>query len=203
MLATTALWSVPLIAYHDPVGCTIGFNGVIMAMSSASKGCITLLGSAILLVLFVKGVGTIARWAGRTAGPKPTPAPTMTAAEIIREQARQRDAAWRKEKLREVIARQRAEAARERRAAEAAWLETPAGLVWRDHRDWSREDCRLIADGKLHLGFTEEQCVAAWGQPDSARRSINPGNTTALLCYGQFCKSALYFVDGRLLRIEQ
>ncbi len=174
-----------------------------MAIPNATKGCLTLLGGAVLLGLFVQGVGTIARWVGRTTGPKPTPAPTMTAAEVVREQARQRDAAWRKEKLREVIARQKTEAAREREAEDAAWLKTQAGLVWQGHQDWSREDCRLIAYGELRFGFSEEQCIAAWGKPDGIRRSADPGHTTTLLCYGDFCKRALYFVDGRLLRIDQ
>lgn len=172
-------------------------------MSVAKKGCLAFLGACVLLGVFLATVQVIGSWAHRTFGPKPTPVPTKTTAEIAGEEKRQRDAAWRKEKLRQVIARQRAEAARQREEEETAWLETRAGKVWKEHRDWDRNDCQVIAKRRVRLGFTEEQCRAAWGAPDDVRRSIEPGHTTTLLCYGDFCQRSLYFVDDRLLRIEQ
>jgi hypothetical protein len=127
----------------------------------------------------------------------------MTLEPASQDVQRQRNAAWRKEKLRQVIARQEAEATRRREAEETAWLKTRAGQVWQEHQDWDRNDCQLIANRSVRLGLTEEQCRAAWGAPEDVRRSVEPGHTTTLLCYGQFCRRSLYFVDDRLLRIEQ
>ncbi len=174
-----------------------------MAMSNTSKGCLGLLGLSIILVVAMVGIGRLVTWGQQRLGPRSTPVPTMTPEQVAQDAQRVRDAAWRKEKLREVIARQEAEAARERDAEEAAWMRTPAGRVWREHQDWSRGDCWLIATRQVRLGFSEDQCRAAWGPPDNTRRSVDPGHTTTLLCYAEFCRRALYLLDGQLVRIEQ
>jgi hypothetical protein len=165
-----------------------------MPMSDGKKWFLAFLGACVLLVLFVVAMHGVGSREYRRSKPS---------AEATRDRTQQREAAEFMERARQSVARREAEAARERDAEEAAWLETAAGGIWQEHQDWTRDVCRLIATRQVRLGFSEQQCIAAWGQPDGTRRSINPGNTTTLLCYGDFCKRALYFVDDRLLRIEQ
>ena len=174
-----------------------------MALSDRAKGCLGLLGLSVVFVVLLVAILRFASWRQQSLSPKPAPTPTLTPEQLQQSARRQRETIDRKEKLRQVIARQEAEAAHQRQAEEAAWLKTRAGQVWKEHRDWDRNDCQVIAKRRVRLGLTEEQCRAAWGAPDHVRRSIEPGHTTTLLCYGDFCQRSLYFVDDRLLRIEQ
>lgn len=173
-----------------------------MALSTVSKGCIGIVGALFLLPFLMIAVEEGGSWAHRTFGPRPTPAPTKTAVEIAREQVRQRDAAERKEKLRQVIARQEAEAARKREATEAAWLRTSAGRLWKKHKDWDRAECETIAQGKVHIGMTMDQARAAWGNPESVHNTTYALGVTSQWCYGEYCQSALYFDNGTLTTIQ-
>jgi hypothetical protein len=78
------------------------------------------------------------------------------------------------------------------------WRNTPAGKLGALHPDWSWEVCKTVASGHIEIGFTSEQCLAAWGAPASTNRTVTANNTHEQWCYGRSCKPALYFDNGVL-----
>jgi uncharacterized protein YgiM (DUF1202 family) len=66
------------------------------------------------------------------------------------------------------------------------------------HPEWSAEDCNTISQAKVRLGMSKEQCTFSWGEPTSIRKLIVQSGTRTQWCYGQYCRSSLYF-DGEVL----
>ncbi len=95
-----------------------------------------------------------------------------------------------------------AERARELQATRAKWLATKAGRIWQKHQDWPEAVCEAIAQGKVHIGMTMDQCRLAWGSPRDTTRTTTARGTITQWCYGDFCSSALYFKDETLVTIQ-
>jgi hypothetical protein len=127
----------------------------------------------------------------RTLGPRPTPVPTKTAEQVAKEAERQR-----------IRAAAAAEEQRKAAGREAQWLKTKAGKIWQKHKDWDRAVCETIAQGKVHIGMTAEQCRAAWGPPEDVNRTTYSFGVHEQWSYGEYCGSALYFEDGILKTIQ-
>jgi len=66
------------------------------------------------------------------------------------------------------------------------------------HPGWSLEDCQTIRAGKVHIGFTTEQVVAAWGRPSDINRTVGSWGVHEQWVYqrGDYSAQYLYFEDG-------
>ena len=68
------------------------------------------------------------------------------------------------------------------------------------HPGWSLDDCQTIVEGKIRIGFTQDQAIAAWGRPDDINRTVGSWGTHEQWCYGM--STYLYFEDGVLTSFQ-
>ena len=95
-----------------------------------------------------------------------------------------------------------AKAAQEKAAeAEAAFLKTPAGRIWKKHPTWDREICGVIAEKKIRIGMTAEQIRAAWGKPEKVNSTITARGTHEQWVYGD--GQYVYFDEGVMRSLQQ
>ena len=89
---------------------------------------------------------------------------------------------------------------------DAAWLKTPGGKLYSKmhvlYPTWEREFWDTVADHKVHIGMTAEQCELSWGKPDNVNRTTTAAGSHEQWCYGESCSSALYFDGGVLTAIQ-
>jgi len=105
-------------------------------------------------------------------------------------------------KLRVITPEETAAILEKRRKENREFLETPAGKIHAEHPDWNRELCADLADGKVYLGFTQEQCRIARGDPTIITEIDYTDYIEIRWCYGENCERSLYFVEGLLTRQE-
>lgn len=58
---------------------------------------------------------------------------------------------------------------------EKAFKLTPAGRIWQQHHEWSKEACKKIADGYVWIGMSIDMLKYSRGLPDHVNTS-NYGN---------------------------
>ncbi len=106
-----------------------------------------------------------------------------------------------KAKIAEEVQRQ-AQAAYEvkLKAEQAAYENSKAGKLCKTHPTWSKDDCAIIAEGKVSIGMTSEQAVAAWGRPNDINKTTYSFGVHEQWVYG--ISSYLYFEDGILTTIQ-
>ncbi len=96
--------------------------------------------------------------------------------------------------------RAQAQAETEAKAKRAAYENSRAGKLCKAHPTWGKDACELIADGKVSVGMTSEQAIAAWGKPDDINKTIYSSGVHEQWVYG--IGSYLYFEDGILTTIQ-
>jgi hypothetical protein len=79
------------------------------------------------------------------------------------------------------------------RKVEEQYLKTRAGKLWLEHKDWARQYCEAIVNGKVMAGMNPEQVRAAWEPPERINRTVTPGHTAEEWVYGY---THLYFDNG-------
>lgn len=66
---------------------------------------------------------------------------------------------------------------------------------------------KLIADGKVKVGFTKQMCIDAWGEPDKINYTTNKYGKSEQWVYDYSIigcsKSYLYFSNGKLTTIQE
>ena len=92
-----------------------------------------------------------------------------------------------------------AQAVAKTKAEQAAYENSKAGKLCKAHPTWIKEDCELIAKGKVHIGMTKEQAIAAWGNPGDINRTTSSFGVHEQWVYGS---SYLYFEDGILTTVQ-
>lgn len=91
--------------------------------------------------------------------------------------------------------------AAEQAKVEGKFLKSKAGRLWKQHPDWSREDCRLIADKQVRIGMNREQVLAALGKPEDKNITFTANRTREQWVY--FGSSVfVYFDDGVMSAIQ-
>ncbi len=99
-----------------------------------------------------------------------------------------------------------AAAKKEEEKAEATFLRTPAGKIWKKHPGWSREDCATIAAHKVNIGMTSEQVRAAWGRPQRVNADIFKDLSGIEHRRDQWVMNDseyVYFTDGVMTTLQQ
>lgn len=64
---------------------------------------------------------------------------------------------------------------------------------------FGKENGGLIAQGKIKIGMTQENCIFAWGEPFNKRRIISENNVVEIWNYWSGCQ--LSFINGKLIKI--
>jgi len=86
-------------------------------------------------------------------------------------------------------------------AAQVAHRRSRTAEEWHSlHQDWSKETCKLIAEGTIQQGMTKEQVRAARGEPNDINRTVTEYGTREQWVYGSSPsgRKYLYFKDGKL-----
>ena len=91
----------------------------------------------------------------------------------------------------------------EKKRRDRDFLESRAGEIWSRHPEWPREVCEDIAKGEVALGYSERQCLEAWGKPNSVSDEDMGDYYRRRWCYGNGCQRSLCFVDGVLTRVQR
>lgn len=86
------------------------------------------------------------------------------------------------------------------KAEQAAYENSKAGKLCKAHPAWSKDDCGIIAEGKVNIGMTAEQAIAAWGRPNDINKTTYSFGVHEQWVYG--ISSYLYFEDGILTTIQ-
>lgn len=94
----------------------------------------------------------------------------------------------------------RAQAEARAKAEQAAYENSKAGKLCTTHPTWSKDDCEIIANGKVRIGMTQEQVVVAWGRPEDINKTVYSFGVHEQWVYG--IGSYLYFEDGILTTIQ-
>lgn len=68
------------------------------------------------------------------------------------------------------------------------------------NKKYGSNDAELIRQGIVHLGFTKEMCIDAWGHPEDINRTITYNTTREQWVYSS--SRYLYFENGRLTAIQ-
>lgn len=87
------------------------------------------------------------------------------------------------------------------RLEEERFLKSKAGLIWARHKDWDRETCKLIAQGKIQIGMATDQVRAAWGRPKSINSTVYSFGTHEQWVYG--VGQYVYFENGVMTSLQQ
>lgn len=83
-----------------------------------------------------------------------------------------------------------------------AFLKTKAGRLWKKHNgDWSPEDCKSIARGKIRIGMDVTQVLAAWGHPDRVNTSTYSFGRHDQWIYGD--SNYVYMENGIVTSLQQ
>ena len=141
--------------------------------SPALLGCLGLFGLFVLISV-ISGII-------RTSAPPPTP-------QTAEERANAAEA--------EKAAQENA------KAAEAAFLKTPAGKIWQKHQNWNRDVCETIAKKQIQIGMTAEQVRASWGRPSKVNSTITARGTHEQWVYDA-SDDYVYFDDGIMTSVQQ
>lgn len=117
-------------------------------------------------------------------------------AELDRQKA---EAEAKKQSALEARKKAQVEAAAKAKAEQAAYENSKAGKLCKAHPTWIKEDCEMIAKGKVHIGMTKEQAIAAWGNPGDINKTTSSFGVHEQWVYGS---SYLYFEDGILTTVQ-
>ena len=77
-------------------------------------------------------------------------------------------------------------------AEEAKWTSSKAGKLCTAHPDWSRGECKDVADGKIWVGMTTDMLVALRGRPNSSNPSNYGSGTRYQYCWTGYTPSCFY-----------
>lgn len=91
-----------------------------------------------------------------------------------------------------ILAKREKEERAKELAEEKAFLKTKAGKIWNKHRDWSKEDCALLAQGKYWVGMHIDMLKYRRGLPDSANPSNYGNGTSWQWCWHDYTPSCFY-----------
>lgn len=87
---------------------------------------------------------------------------------------------------------------------ERLFLASAAGKLWQTHPRWDPRDCKSIADGRIEIGMTAEQVVAARGRPYKVDRTVVGGSTHEQWVMKDSSDSdLLYFEDDTLTVVQR
>jgi hypothetical protein len=80
---------------------------------------------------------------------------------------------------------------------ESKFLKTKAGRIYKKHPEWSKEDCKSLADNRIWIGMSIDMLKYNRGLPNSANPS-NYGNgvTQWQWCWTDYTPSCFYDDDG-------
>lgn len=101
----------------------------------------------------------------------------------------------------ETIAQAQQERIKNEHAQEEAYRNSPEGKICTANPLWTKEACKLIADGKVQIGMTTDQVIASWGKPQDINRTTSVNYTREQWVYRNY--QYLYFYDGILETIQQ
>jgi len=84
----------------------------------------------------------------------------------------------------------------EKEAKEAAvqreWETSKAGQWCADNPEWSRSECKKLADGRIWIGMTYDMLKYRWGLPDVANQSNYGYGTEWQWCWNDYEPSCFY-----------
>jgi hypothetical protein len=76
------------------------------------------------------------------------------------------------------------------------FLKTKAGRIWKKHPEWSKEDCKLLAENKIWIGMQIQMVVYLRGQPNSATPSDYGNGVQWQWCWYGSTPSCFYDKDN-------
>lgn len=77
-------------------------------------------------------------------------------------------------------------------AEERRWNKSKAGRIQKKHPDWSREDCKRLAEGSIWVGMNYEMLKYKRGLPNSANPSNYGNGTSWQWCWHDWTPSCFY-----------
>ncbi len=82
-------------------------------------------------------------------------------------------------------------------AEEAAFRKTKAGKIYKKHPEWSKEECKMLAEGSIWIGMDIKMLKYKRGLPNSANPSNYGGGVTQWQwCWTDWTPSCFYDNDG-------
>lgn len=79
----------------------------------------------------------------------------------------------------------------------AAWEQSKAGRLCKDHPEWTQEDCIRISERKYWIGMSYDMLIASYGSKPNSANPSNYGNGTQWQwCWWNFKPSCFYDKNG-------
>jgi hypothetical protein len=69
---------------------------------------------------------------------------------------------------------------------------TPAGRIWQQHPQWSKEDCENLSNGKIWIGMSIDMVKYRRGLPDHVNTSNYGNGNEYQWCWDDFNPSCFY-----------
>jgi hypothetical protein len=79
---------------------------------------------------------------------------------------------------------------------ENEFLKSKAGKIWKKHPEWSKEDCKLLAENKFWIGMQIQMVVYLRGRPNSATPSDYGNGVQWQWCWHGSTPSCFYDNDN-------
>jgi len=82
---------------------------------------------------------------------------------------------------------------------EEKFSKTRAGKIHKKHPEWSKEDCKLIADGKIWIGMEYEMLVYQRGKPNDVNTSNYGNGPEYQACWDDYDIGCFYFDESHII----
>jgi hypothetical protein len=82
-----------------------------------------------------------------------------------------------------------------------AFLKTKAGRLWKKHAgEWTMDEARTVASGRINVGMSAEMVRASWGAPEHINESTYRSGTHEQWVYGS--RNYVYLENGIVTSIS-
>jgi len=83
--------------------------------------------------------------------------------------------------------------------ANVEWYKSTAGKIQKKHPEWSREDCKSLADRKIWIGMTYEMLVHQRGKPNIVNPSNYGSGIHYQFCWDDYSPSCFYSEEDKII----
>ena len=83
---------------------------------------------------------------------------------------------------------------------EKQFLKTKAGKIYKKHPNWSKEDCKNLADNRIWIGMEYEMVVYMRGKPNSINTSNYGNGSEYQACWDNYASGCFYFGEDHIIK---